>query len=211
MTTDPERIRPALQARSQATQQRILDVVDSLVREGRFDSATISDITRKAKCSVGAFYGRFSDKDAALLSFYSRRCDALESLVLETLSRSRDTSLRELVHELIDVLVNHSIEYREFLRAFQSRFTSGDTGFLARTRKMNTRLIDALTKALELRVDELKHPDPKAAALFTFAIIGGITRDGILHSGRIVEGKTSLTGFMTELERAVLGYLGCRI
>ena len=210
VTAEEKRIRPALQARSQATQQRILDVVDKLVRQGRYDTATITDITRAAKCSVGAFYGRFSDKDAALLSFYERRCDVLEEAVLAIIGKPPSTPLRKLLRDLIDVLVGHSIEYREFLIAFQSRFTSGDTEFLARTRKMNLRLIDALTRALKLRSDQFRHPDPRSAALFTLAMIGGLTRDVILHGARIVEGHGLTSEFADELERAVTGYLDCR-
>jgi len=204
------RIRPALQARSQATQQRILDVVDRLVRDGRFESATVSDITRAAGCSVGAFYGRFSDKDAALLSFYAGRCEALEKTSLAVLGQGKTKRLRPLLREMIDVLVRNSIEYREFLKAFQSRFTSGDTEFLARSAKMNKVLIAALAIALDMRREEFDHPQPEIAAVLVMAMIGGMTRDAILYGAKIIEGEVAPMDFTAELERAVAGYLHCR-
>lgn len=205
-----DRIRPALQARSQATRRRILEAVDKLVQEGRFESASIADITRASGCSVGAFYGRFSDKDAVLLSFYSQRCDELERQVIIVLDEDETAPLQTILSQLIEVLLAHSIKYREFLLAFQSRFTSGDTEFVERSRQMNWRLIDALAKALKVRESQFNHPNPEIAAVFTLAIIGGLTRDAILHGAGLVGKKVSSMNFAEELERAVVGYLQCR-
>ncbi len=65
-------IRPRRQKRSQASFERILDAAESLLEDRSFDELTISDVVRRAESSVGAFYTRFSDKDALLDALYQR-------------------------------------------------------------------------------------------------------------------------------------------
>ena len=67
-------VRPARQQRSRETRDAILKAVAKLVKAGKYESATVQDIVQAAGSSVGAFYGRFADKTAALYSFYDTRC-----------------------------------------------------------------------------------------------------------------------------------------
>ncbi len=67
------------QKRSEKTRKRILGAVEKLVKNGEYNSATVQDIVRAAGCSTGAFYGRFSDKNAALLAIIDRRYDQLDA------------------------------------------------------------------------------------------------------------------------------------
>jgi AcrR family transcriptional regulator len=57
-------VRPAKQARSRATRDRLLETGRELLAQGAFEETHIADLVRKAGCSVGAFYQRFADKDA---------------------------------------------------------------------------------------------------------------------------------------------------
>ena len=68
------------QRRSAETQRRILDAVAAILAKGRYHDATVQEIVGLARCSVGAFYGRFKDKNAALYMFYDERCRELEKL-----------------------------------------------------------------------------------------------------------------------------------
>lgn len=57
-------MRPAKQARSRETRDRLLTVGRELFERGAFEETHVADIARNAGCSVGAFYQRFPDKEA---------------------------------------------------------------------------------------------------------------------------------------------------
>lgn len=56
-------ITPARQARSEATFKALLQAGREALEQGALESMTISDLARAAGASVGAFYGRFENKD----------------------------------------------------------------------------------------------------------------------------------------------------
>lgn len=51
-------------ARGRATRQALLDAAESVFGESRFDTASITEITRRASVSQGTFYVYFSSKKA---------------------------------------------------------------------------------------------------------------------------------------------------
>ena len=57
-------IRPAKQARSRLTRDRLLAAGRKLLNQGAFEATSIGAIADVADCSVGAFYQRFADKEA---------------------------------------------------------------------------------------------------------------------------------------------------
>ena len=59
-----ELVRPARQARSRMTRDRLLAAGRHLLERGAFEATSIADIAAEAGCSVGAFYQRFADKEA---------------------------------------------------------------------------------------------------------------------------------------------------
>src|SRR4051812_47767739 len=67
------RLHPPRQARSRATLDRLLAAAEGLLAErGGFERASVADLVRRAKTSVGAFYTRFPDKQALLACFDER-------------------------------------------------------------------------------------------------------------------------------------------
>ncbi|HEY1598537.1 MAG TPA: helix-turn-helix domain-containing protein, partial [Pirellulales bacterium] len=61
-----EWVRPPRQTRSQETLERLLDAAEEVFAEKGFESATVAEVVRRAKSSVGAMYARFTDKNALL-------------------------------------------------------------------------------------------------------------------------------------------------
>jgi AcrR family transcriptional regulator len=57
-------VRPVKQPRGRRTRDRLLNAGQKLIRERAFETLSVADIARAAECSVGAFYLRFSDKEA---------------------------------------------------------------------------------------------------------------------------------------------------
>ena len=56
--------KPASQARSRATRDRLVAALDGLLREKDFESITIADLAREAGLAVGTVYRRFENKAA---------------------------------------------------------------------------------------------------------------------------------------------------
>ena len=61
------------QARSEASLQRLLEAAEALSRErDSREDVSISQLTKRAKSSVGGFYARFKDKYELLLALHER-------------------------------------------------------------------------------------------------------------------------------------------
>ncbi|NNE06601.1 MAG: TetR/AcrR family transcriptional regulator [Xanthomonadales bacterium] len=202
-------VRPARQARSAKTRDAILKVVERRIRDGSFETATVQQIVNEANSSVGAFYGRFSDKTAALYSFYEDRCEALESSVAELFKPKPADDVAAVLARFIDFMVRHTMKNEPFLRASRPYFSSAkETPFQLRARQLNSRLYQHLLGVLQRHREDFGHPEPETAALFLLALIGGLTRDALLTGKKLTRQKMYAEAFISELERAVFGYLG---
>lgn len=205
-------VNPPQQERSEATLARILNVVETMVDSGRYESATVSEIVRRARCSVGAFYGRFADKDAALYSLYDARCRKLEVSVASALDIGSTLAepLDDIIVRLVDLLVDHAFDNAAFIRAekFVSVSNSGEP-FWRRAIEMNAKILAAIEAILKQKKSEMRHPDEKTAALMFLSIVGGLSRDVVTVGGRL-GGKTKIdkVGYKREILRAARGYLG---
>lgn len=60
------------QPRGQATRERVLSAAEALFREAGYDSASMSDVARRAGVGVGTLYHHFPDKRALLLELIDR-------------------------------------------------------------------------------------------------------------------------------------------
>ncbi len=210
--TKEHSVNPPKQARSQQTYERILDVVDTLVRQNAYEDATVNEIVRLAKCSVGAFYGRFRDKDAAMFALFDARCTALEERVTMIFDNDRPSSksLAQIISEFVDCVIDHTFSNAAFIRA--ERYLSSAktaTPFWARAKTMNMLFWDLLTRVLEKHRDEFTHDNPKTAALITLSIVGGLPRDAVKTAPMLVDTPSQyVKDYKSEITRAVIGYLG---
>ncbi|WP_170235493.1 TetR/AcrR family transcriptional regulator [Verticiella sediminum] len=92
-----------MQKRSQATLARILRAAHRLIAASELDAVSVADIVAAAKCSVGAFYTRFENKEALFLA-----------VVDDMLARGRrrlDTAYARAADEdVIDTAVHEALE-----------------------------------------------------------------------------------------------------
>ena len=207
-------IRPTLQRRSLKTQQKILKVVENMLRQGKFEQATVQDIVSQSRCSVGAFYGRFKDKNAALFSFYDAHCAHLESIALVILEKTRpsEDSLARILSEFVEAVVGNTLAHASILKTGTIKFSEEkDDPFLARARKMNRQIYQALVAVLLTRRDEFDHPDERIGAMFVLGIVGGLAREAITTGQKLMQSTASAEVLQGELTRMVLGYLGVTV
>jgi AcrR family transcriptional regulator len=75
----PAGAKPAVQARSRETRDRLLAALDVLLKEKSFEAVTVTEIARRAGVSAASIYQRFDNRDAAiaiLIELYMRRVAA---------------------------------------------------------------------------------------------------------------------------------------
>ncbi len=96
------------QARSQETMNQILDTAAAILEHKTFDQLTVSEVVQQAGTSVGAFYGRFRDKEALLQALDARFFERLES-DFEAVQQEHDWEnqpVSAIVHDVARFLVD---------------------------------------------------------------------------------------------------------
>ncbi|MAG33888.1 MAG: hypothetical protein CL908_23655 [Deltaproteobacteria bacterium] len=201
-------IRPAKQARSQQTHERLLDSAEALIADKGFADVTVAEIAARAGFSVGAVYSRFRDKMGLLHCLQVRFTEEahLTTDVAFDPDRWRDASIEEIVTELVDFLVEIHRERRGVLRELRIRTRKAqprlrEDGLLAH-------ISECLLALLLARTNRIRHPDPDVAIAFGLRLVFGTLEQAILF------GETGHYGIPAsdeklaeELTRAFLGYL----
>jgi AcrR family transcriptional regulator len=190
-------LRPPQQARSRATLHRFLEAAVELLGDRQFDEASVAEIARRARSSVGAFYVRFPDKDALLTYINDRLFEEGRRLWDEFLAPERwqGRPAAEIVGAVVSRLVERRRANRGLLRALSLYARSRpEPRFTAHARSMN------------------RHVHEKLAGLliaFGLLMIDGATREAILFGEAArLRGKPSDAVLARELTAAWLAYLG---
>jgi AcrR family transcriptional regulator len=205
-------VRPAHQARSLETFQRLLDSAEELIAEKGFDDVPVVEIARRAGFSVGAVYARFRDKEGILRCLRDRLADDVEATVDAALDPSRweAATVIEIAHETIAFMVQMHRDRVGILREILGR-AHRDLEADARVEHVIRRVCEKLTALLLSRPAEIAHPEPALAVEFAFRLLLGVLKEAILFGRPGTHGIPSSDERLTqELTRAFLGYLGVR-
>ncbi len=185
LTRDYATLRAPLQERSRRTAEKILEAALSLLSERRIEDVSVAAIAKKAGVSVGAFYERFSGKDA-LIAWFEEHFIAE---VLDTAERVLDPaafvnrSARDVIHAYVAMAVGAFRSHSGVLRqvALRSR-TTLDEAFRARIARTNRFLHDRLRMLLLARRAEIGHPDPVAAVDLGLTFVSAAMREYVLFA-----------------------------
>ena len=104
-----------LTPKAEATASRILEAALDLFRRQGFDSTTMRDIAREAEVATGGAYYYYPTKDAIVLEFYRRSCDAMQAGIENALTEAK--TLEAGLSVLIQAKLNHFAPHRDVLRA----------------------------------------------------------------------------------------------
>lgn len=198
------------QARSQASLSRILDAAAEVISRRGFQGATVAEIVRKAKSSVGVFYDRFQDKDALLDCLHQRFCDESYATAEDALSpdRWKDATGHEIATVLTAFLVEIYRLQRGLLRVFIVRCATNPKCAQRGAQMMN--YVTERFASLLLEHDPgMNHPNPKFAVQLGLRIVYS-TLDSILVFEDCGLGPVKLDdpSLAAELARMLLAYLG---
>ena len=112
---------PAQQERSRAMRARILAAAEEVFAKKGYEGARIADIAQVAKCSVGAVYFRFKDKDA----LFSAIAEAFAGDVRERMSDLMDGEAardpRQIVREFVAGTAANFRAHKGMFRAIVER------------------------------------------------------------------------------------------
>ena len=199
---------PPRQARARATLERIFEGTVELLGERSFESLSVADIVAQANTSVGAFYKRFSSKDAllpVLLDWIHRQqFEAIEAFVDE--SHWQGIGLSERVDAFVDALVKSYQEHRHLMKALVSRQYSSDNAQSSEQVESGERTLRYYAHWLLACRDEIRHPEPEIAVPIGLSGLVTQAQTRLLFGVRSIE--LSDAAFTHELKRALLAYLG---
>jgi AcrR family transcriptional regulator len=177
-------VRPPRQERSRETLDRLLDALEALLDDREFDEVSVADIAAKAGRTVGSFYGRFDDKDAALFALHLRHLEDDRRAAAEYFRRDRwrDRSLTETVRELVTTLVMAYRHPRPAFRTVVLRSVSMPA-FLAQCKDVGVEVGERWSAVLLEHADEISHPDsPRLVALAYRQVISVLNQELLFGS-----------------------------
>lgn len=198
------------QARSQASLSRILDAAAEVISQRGFQGATVAEIVRKAKSSVGVFYDRFQDKDALLDCLHQRFCDESYATADEALRPERwhNATGPEIATTLTAFLVEIYRQQRGLLRVFIVR-SATEPKCAERAARMMNYVTERFASLLLEHEPGLSHPNPAFAVELGLRAVYS-TLDSILVFEDSGLGPIQLDDpvLAPELARLLLAYVG---
>jgi AcrR family transcriptional regulator len=198
------------QARSRATQARILDAAEAIVAGCGFEAAGVSLVVRRAGCSVGAFYSRFRDKQDLLVALYDRFAAEASARIDASLDPRRWSG--EPLHRCLNGLVRTLVELHRQRRGLARAFVvegQRDPAFQARRDRLFQDAGGRLAGFVRGRAGELGHHHPDRAIAFGLAVVWSTVESAVLfdrlRSGALAPSDDDLAA---ELVRLLVAYLG---
>jgi AcrR family transcriptional regulator len=207
-------IREPLQDRSRDTLERILVATEELLETRPFDEIAVAQIVRRARCSTGSFYARFTSKDALLPRLYERYNAGLRPRME---ARAADVdwdglTLRRAADLVASTTVDMYAERRHLLRAVALYARTHPAAIGPEVRETRGSTTDLPAIVLARFAGEIAHDDPLAAARVGFFIIAAAAREKMLFGAAPHASDTPLSddALKRELGRTLYGYLTCR-
>ena len=206
--TQLEWVKPTLQARSQQTLERLLDAAETIAIAEGIEAVTVSRVAREAGSSVGAFYARFSDKDALVRCVFERFCDQATATARAVMdpARWRGTSLEDALETMMQFMLRMLHERRLLITALLHGATL-DPELTALGHRLHRVITESLITMLDERGSDLAHPDPATGLSMAVWLVISLTESRVLLGGG---GEPPVADAVAsrEMARMVIRYLG---
>jgi AcrR family transcriptional regulator len=199
------------QARSQETLRNILDAAAHILDRKTFEELTVAEVVAEAGTSVGAFYGRFKDKDALLQALDERFFDEFgkEVEVLLVSLKVKGKPLAVIVYEICAFVVDAYSRQKGVLRSLNLKGRlSYDVRFLEREKYAWDTFFPGLIHIFLGFKDQIRHPEPNLAIRLGFRQLFYTMREIVLWQPLPGEPIYENEVLVRELTRSYLSYLG---
>jgi AcrR family transcriptional regulator len=210
-TTARAVVSPPLQERSRATYNRILDALEDLLREHRFEDITIRALVYRSGSSTGSFYARFPTKDTLLPALYARYDQQLHTLSPWSGRSAADASLEEVVSVICGRVISRLRRRRWLTRAVALHARLHPELIPDDVRDRRSALHAEWRSLLLAHRGRMRHPDPESAVALGLFMIVTTCREKIVFADapHASSFEVSDKELAAEMERALLSYLGC--
>lgn len=193
---------------------RLLDAAERMLESDTFDDLSVVDLVKKARSSIGAFYARFSDKEALLEALYERHQKQAVGTLEELFEPKRwaGVALPKVVAEWIRFAVEIHLVRRGLLRTLVLRgYAKPDPAYADASKR--ARLSIALAGEFMVhRKSEIGHAEPRLAGSLGMTMVLGALRERLLFpTSTSSAARTTETKLAAELTRAYLAYLDVRL
>ena len=182
-----------------------------MIAAGRFERVTVAQLVAHAGTSVGAFYARFSDKDALVHVLQERMVLRIERAVRQLTDEARweGQPLTEVVHGVVAGLARmFRLERSAFLGLAAGWRLPGRPHVLDRSRRINDLMWAGVETLLIERLDEVAHPRPEVAIRMGLSMVVSTLREHQVFGARsLAPVGVSGDGLIPELATAYLSYL----
>jgi AcrR family transcriptional regulator len=169
---------PTKQTRSRKTRDALIAAAWKLLEAQPWQVISINDIVKAAGCSVGAFYSRFTDKEALL--------EALAAKWIEERWGERERGFASLTpdadyaaHAILGTY-QHLMRYQNFWRAALVKGAS-DSVFWEPFRASGLRTIELTMQCHERRLGRKLTADEVQRIRFAFQMANGAINNGIVN------------------------------
>lgn len=162
-----------VQARSTATIEVLHEAtIQVLLKEGIVKCNT-TRIAERAGVSVGSIYQYYPNRDSLLAAVLQRHLDSVAEKIEELCLRYEKTSIRTLISALVDEIILAKLSNPEESKALYA--ISGERGGLDLSKRMNDRMLAAISNLLESASD-IEFDDSQIIAEFVLGAIMGLIR-----------------------------------
>ena len=203
--------RPPRQRRSRDTVERIVGATEGLLAERGVEGVTVHEIVRRADSSVGSFYARFEDRDAAVRYVHGRfwaEAAARWDAYLEA-SRWEGKSAIAIIARVIRALVRAMMADRDRLRPFLLLALSDPDGrLLERTASLDGRIASGMAELLTERTATLPQDIPDPVLREGFVRVLGAIRDAVVFGDGSEEASRNLALSLVRMYGASIGLGG---
>ena len=162
-----------VQARSTATIEVLHEAtIQVLLKEGIVKCNT-TRIAERAGVSVGSIYQYYPNRDSLLAAVLQRHLDSVAKKIEELCLKYKKTSIRTLISALVDEIILAKLSNPEESKALYA--ISGERGGLDLSKRMNDRMLAAVSNLLESASD-IEFDDSRIIAEFVLGAIMGLIR-----------------------------------
>lgn len=207
-------VRAPVQHRSRQTLAAIVDAAEALLAERPFAEVAVADIVRRAGCTTGSFYARFSGKEALIPYLYEK----YDADLTQRLSSSADLAwetwtLEEALGRLITETVASYGGRIHLMREIMLFARAHPEAIGPEMRARRNELQGMLNSMLARHAGRIRHADPAAAVAFAVFAVSAVARELVLFSHAPMAGSTPMTPetLTRELTRLALAYLTAEV
>lgn len=194
----------ALQARSRATVDALVEATARILTRDGFEKASTNRIAEVAGVSVGSLYQYFPSKEALVAVVIERHNEEIMGIVRTALAEVAGLPLDKAVRKLVTVAIQAHRINPKLHRVLAEQIPR--TGQLKDVEAFNREIHTLVHTYLESRRKEMRKIDLDVATFICVSAIEAVAHNTVLHGAEMLSEKMVRT-LVEETTRLVVGYL----